>query len=203
MSKPASSIESRLSIRIGTVGIEYYDRSRPRTEYKDTEGYARCGCIPFAMLKPWIEDDCPDEIRDIIQEKASELEKRMGQEFRIPSTGETVTLGYMRPEYLSALAQERDKNEKLWQAFRSVVVANGFDFVHYADFSMKSKFEGTPLVGDEGDWVMYDVTDAGRPAYRAPTAQECAHEACSAGHYSMTPDLEADAPSLEDDIPSP
>ncbi|AQT06241.1 hypothetical protein [Acetobacter persici] len=203
MSKPASSIESRLSIRIRTVGIEYYDRSRPRTEFKDWEGYARCGAIPFAMLKPWIEDDCPEDIRAVIEKDANELEKRMGQEYRFSTSGQTVTLGYMRPEYLSAQRKVRDKKEKLWQAFRSVVEANGFDFVHYADFSMKSKFEGMPLVGQEGDWVMYDATDAGRPAYRAPTAEGCVQEAYGAGHYSMTPDLEADAPSLEDDIPSP
>ncbi|GBQ84723.1 hypothetical protein AA14337_2897 [Acetobacter malorum DSM 14337] len=203
MSKPASLLESRLLIRIGTVGIEYYDRSRPRTEFKDAEGYARCGAIPFAMLTPWIEEDCPDEIRGVIQEKASELEKKMGQEFRLPSSGEMVTLGYMRPEYLSAQAQVRDKKEKLWQAFHSVVVENGFDFVHYADFARKSKFEGTPLVGQEGDWVMYDVTDAGRPAYRAPTAEGCVQEAYGAGHYSMDPDPEVSTPSPEEDSPAP
>lgn len=200
MSKTTSSLEDRLFSSAGSEGILYSDRSR--TKFGD---YARCGFIPFSMLKPRIEEDCPEDIRAVIENDANELEKRMGQEYRFSSSGQTATLGYMRPEYLSAQRKVREGKENLWQAFRSVVVANGFDFVHYADFSMKSKFEGTPLVGQEGDWVMYDVTDAGRPAYRAPTAEGCVQEAYGAGHYFMdpAPEPEASAPSPEEDSPSP
>lgn len=76
---------------IGTFSTGLFYSDKRRTVHGD---YARCGAIYFHNLRIVIENDCPTDLRATIIEHAESIKQRVGQEYRISSSDQTVTLGY-------------------------------------------------------------------------------------------------------------
>lgn len=69
-------------------GISYADRCREK--HGD---YARLAFLSYATLELRVEDDCPAELRPLIEADAAAIQAKRGQLFQISTSGQTVLLG--------------------------------------------------------------------------------------------------------------
>lgn len=81
-------MQERIFAGIFSTGIFYADRTRE--EHGD---WKRLANVNFRTLQLEIEPDCPPELRDWIKQDAEKIQTRRGQEFRISTAGQTITLG--------------------------------------------------------------------------------------------------------------
>lgn len=78
----------RLFIGVYPCGIAYADRARE--EHGD---YARLAFLDFGTLGLDIESNCPVELRTRITADAAAIQAQRGQQYRVSTAGQTVTLG--------------------------------------------------------------------------------------------------------------
>lgn len=77
----------RLFIGIFPTGISYADK------YYEAHGdYKRLAFLSYATLTLEIEPDCPEPLKQEIEEHAKAFNQ--GDEFQISTSGQTITLGY-------------------------------------------------------------------------------------------------------------
>lgn len=72
-------------------GIVYADRQREKGG-----DYARLAFLPFDTLELEFAVDCPQELADQISLDAERIQVRIGQDFRISTSGQTVVLGWAK-----------------------------------------------------------------------------------------------------------
>jgi len=81
-------MSDRLFIGIFPCGIAYADRHREK--HGD---YARLAFLPYDTLQLEVEQDCPADLRTLIEADAASIQSRRGDLFQISSCAQTVTLG--------------------------------------------------------------------------------------------------------------
>lgn len=86
---PESLMRDRIFAGCFGEGIRYADRHREKNG-----DYAHLAYLPFGSLELDIYDDCPKDLRGEIVKHAKCIQDRKGQEYRISTAGQTVTLGW-------------------------------------------------------------------------------------------------------------
>lgn len=81
-------MSDRLFIGIFPGGIAYADRHREKNG-----DYARLAFLPYDTLQLEVEQDCPTDLRTLIEADAEFIQSRRGELFQVSSCGQTVTLG--------------------------------------------------------------------------------------------------------------
>ncbi len=81
-------MRDRLFIGIFPCGIAYADRHRERGG-----DFARLAFLPYDTLQLEVEQDCPTDLRKLIEADAASIQSRRGELFQVSASGQTVTLG--------------------------------------------------------------------------------------------------------------
>ena len=97
MNKPANktskqnraALNERLFVGVAATGIVYADKSI--VKHGD---YARIAILFFDTLKLKFEEDCAADLAELIKKDAAEIQARIGQEYQVSASSQTVTLGY-------------------------------------------------------------------------------------------------------------
>ena len=78
----------RLFSGVYPCGIVYADR------YREKGGdYARLAFLAYDTLQLRVEDDCPVELRALIETDAAAIQAKRGQPYQVSTSGQTVMLG--------------------------------------------------------------------------------------------------------------
>ncbi len=71
------------------TGIVYADRQTE--EHGD---YKRLAFLSFSTLEPDVKQDCPADLRKRIEDDASAIQGRRGENYQISTSGQAVKLGF-------------------------------------------------------------------------------------------------------------
>lgn len=173
------------------MGIVFADRSREK--WGD---YARCALISFSDLRVTFENDCPDVLRPLIEEKCRAYQRMVGQQFPY-STTQTITMGYALPEIRRQCIDTR--SPEYWRAEKELVSNNGYAFSDLEKWVNGLGDGRAAPHGNEGGTIMYDPTGQ-KPSYRRVSADECIEAAISEGHLSRYPTYIQEALNTEEEI---
>lgn len=81
--------DERLFICNHSTGIGYADRTRERNG-----DYQVLAHLFYSDLRTEIEDDCPADLRALIETHMASIKLRQGQQYQVSTSGQTITLGY-------------------------------------------------------------------------------------------------------------
>jgi hypothetical protein len=91
MKRPQNKLNSKERLFIGVYpgGIVYADRSI------EVQGdYKRLAFLPYhSLLLEWASNDCPSDVRHIIENDAAKIVAMRGQYYPVSASGQTVLLG--------------------------------------------------------------------------------------------------------------
>jgi hypothetical protein len=82
-------MNERIFVGVCATGVAYSDRKREK--HGD---WALLAFISYKTLALEIEKDCPAALRAEITEDAAKIQARRGEQFRVSTCGQTVTLGH-------------------------------------------------------------------------------------------------------------
>jgi len=80
--------KQRIFTGVYPTGIVYSDR-----EVEKNGDYKRLAFLSFRLLELAVVPDCPERLRAQIEQDASKIQWRVGEEYPIDCCGHTVTLG--------------------------------------------------------------------------------------------------------------
>lgn len=78
----------RLFIGVFPTGLSYADRTIERDG-----DYKRLAFLPFRTLRLQLAIDCPADLRTEIEQDATAMQARRGEDFEVSTCGQTVVLG--------------------------------------------------------------------------------------------------------------
>ena len=82
-------VNDRLFIGVLATGIGYFDR------WEEEDGdYKRLAILFFSDLNLDLRDDCPPELKTIIEDDAASIQARRGEQYQVSGSGQMITLGY-------------------------------------------------------------------------------------------------------------
>jgi len=91
MKRPQNKLNSKERLFIGVYpgGIVYADR------FIEVQGdYKRLAFLPYhSLLLEWASNDCPSDVRHIIENDAAKIVAMRGQYYPVSASGQTVLLG--------------------------------------------------------------------------------------------------------------
>ena len=96
-SKPLTPQEAadRLFIGIFPGGISYCDR-----KIEEHGDYKQVAFLPYDTLELQVRKGCHPALLQLISADAESIQAKRGQEFRVSTCGQTVTLGYTPRRYI-------------------------------------------------------------------------------------------------------
>jgi hypothetical protein len=86
--RKAWPLDKRLGKFTMSTGIWYADRG-----VEVNGNYKQLAYLLFSTLELCFYPACPEEFRPLIKAHAAELQARRGEEYIVPGTGQTITLG--------------------------------------------------------------------------------------------------------------
>lgn len=87
-----TEISEKIFVGVVPTGIAYSDKTR------EVDGdYAKLAHLRFSDLELNLYPGCSAAMAEFIKANAAEIQAKAGEEFRISSSGQTITLGHTLP----------------------------------------------------------------------------------------------------------